>query len=418
MKILLIDKFHYIKGGAQTYYFTLKKILEQNGHEVAVFSMKDDKNESSIYEKYFIEHIDYNQNNNLIVKLKQAFKMIYSKEAAKKLDQLIREFNPDIAHIHVFQHHLSSSIIRTLKKRNIPMIHTVHDLKIICPNYKMLNDQGICQKCHKSKFYQCTLNKCIKNSYLKSFLGTIEAYFSKLINTYKKIDMYIMPSKFYESKFLEFGFNQEKMHFLPNFLVGDEFTPKYQYGSYFSYIGRLSEEKGIITLLKSMKDVKGHLKVIGTGPLEEKLKELIVELKLENRVELVGFKSNDELKELINHSQFIVVPSEWYENAPYTILEALALGKVIIGADIGGIPEFIEEGRNGFLFEAGNELDLVNKINLVINQEELLLRMSKHSRSIFEERYNDEAHYQEIMKFYKEVLYSPNKTSKFLSLEA
>lgn len=403
MKVLAVNKFYYIKGGSETYYFGLKNLLESRNNEVIPLSMKDEKNEKTSYSDFFIDNIDYSKLKNFS-KLKGAIKILYNFQAKRNISKLIIKEKPDIVHLHIFQHQISPSIIKAIKKHGLPIVYTTHDLKAICPNYKMLNKGKICEKCKKYKYYNCFINSCVKNSYMKSLISVLEGYLHKILKTYDYIDKYIAPSIFYKDKLIEFGVEKEKVIYVPNFIDTNLYIPKYEFEDYFIYLGRISEEKGIKTLIDAMKCVsKSKLKIIGTGDkLEEELKLYVRELKLDN-IEFLGFKSGDELLEIVRNSKFMVIPSEWYENAPMSVLEAMALGKPIIGANIGGIPEMITK-NNGFIFKSGDSIDLANKINKMLNDDERIIEMGKNSRKYVEKYFDENTHYNNIMEIYKQLI--------------
>lgn len=405
MKILMANKFFYIKGGSETYYFSLKKMLEENGHEVIDFSMKNEKNFESKYEKYFVNEVDYNKKQSIFSKVKSGLKIIYSFEAKRKIEKLIKETKPDIAHLHIFQHQLSLSIVDVLKKYNIPIVYTAHDLKMLCPNYKMLDNNGqICEKCKGGKYNKCLKNKCIKKSTIKSAIGMLEANLNKLRKSYEKIDYIITPSKFYENKFIEFGVDSKKVIHIPNFL--DETEPEYDKlnnQNYFLYFGRLSEEKGIMTLVKAAEKSGINLKVVGTGHLKEEIEKYVRSNKLSN-IEILGFKSGKELNTLIANSQAVILPSEWYENGPYSAIESLRLSRPLIGSNLGGIPELIEDGKNGYIFEHGNIDELSQKLDIMKNKSEAeLKKMQEKSKNIFFKEYTKKVHYKKLEKIYNLV---------------
>lgn len=405
MKILMVNKFFYIKGGSETYYFSLKELLEKNGHEVIDFSMKDEKNFDSSYSNYFVDAVDYNKKQSLFSKIRSGLKIIYSFEAKRKLEKLIKETKPDIAHLHIFQHQLSLSILDVLKKYNIPVVYTAHDLKMICPNYKMLNNDGkVCEKCKNGKYYNCLKYKCMKQSTIKSFIGMSEAYINKWRKAYEKIDYIITPSKFYKDKFIEFGINPNKITHISNFLTTDEIEYDcLKDKDYYLYFGRLSEEKGIMTLINASKETGIQLKIVGTGPLKEEIDSYISDNNL-NNIETLGFKAGKELYTLVANSKAVVLPSEWYENGPYSAIEALKLKKPIIGSDLGGIPELIDEGKNGLIFQHANINSLVEKIQMFekINNDEIL-EMGKNSNIKFNESYTNSKHYQMINEIYNKL---------------
>lgn len=405
MKILNINKFYYRKGGSEAYYFALADLLRENNHEVIPFSMKDNKNYETKYSKYFIENISY-ENMGIKEKAINGAKLIYSFEAKKKVKNIVNDNTPDIAHLHIFQHQLSPSILKEIKKNGTYVVNTVHDLKVICPNYKMLNDGEICEKCKSDKFINCFKSKCIKGSTVNSMLNTIEAYTHRILKSYDYVDKFICPSKFYMNKFIEFGIPKEKVVHIPNFVDVSKFNPNYEHEDYFVYFGRLSEEKGINTLIKSMKYVnKSKLIIVGKGPIEKELKEFVVKEKIKN-VEFVGFKTGNELENIIKKSRFIVIPSEWYENAPMSIIEAMAYGKAVLGSNIGGIPEFIEDNHTGMIFNTKDEIDLASKINHLIDEEKQTIEMGKNARIRAEKLYDKIVHYEKIMDLYNQVMNS------------
>ncbi len=412
MKVLLVNKFFYIKGGSETYYFSLKKLLQDNGHEVIDFSMKDDKNYESEYSEYFIDSIDYNGSQSVGSKGKIAGKIIYSFEAKRKIEQLIKATKPDIVHLQIFQHQMSPSILDVFKKYDIPVVYTAHDMKMVCPNYKMLNGSGICEDCKEGKYINCLKNSCVKESKAKSLINTIECYFHKYKNSYGIIDKVITPSKFYRDKFVEFGVENERVKYIPNFLKEDKYVPQYECKDYFLYFGRLSEEKGIKTLLDAMKLNDYQLKIVGTGPLQEELAEYINSSGLNERVVMEGYKSGAELEALVKDSMAVIVPSEWYENAPYSVIESMAQGKAIIGADIGGIPELIEENINGHIFKSKDSNELNEKMKKLVDNKEKLAFFGQMSRKKFQEEFTEEKHLKEILKVYDEAIKNHKNTYK------
>ena len=401
MKILMVNKFYYIKGGSETYYFALKRLLESKGHSVIDFSMKDEKNFDSPYSDYFVENIDYNALGNDWTKIRAGFNIIYSVEAKRKFEQLVKDTKPDLVHLHIFQHQISPSILDIIKKYNLPTVYTAHDLKMLCLNYKMLQHGKICEECKGGKYYHCVLNKCVKNSFVKSSVNVIEGYIHKWRRSYDAIDKIITPSAFYKRKFEDFGVESDKVIHIPNFL--DTYKPKINRNEevYYLYFGRLSEEKGIFTLLQAFQKLSLNLYIVGIGPLEKNVEEYIRQNKMRH-VQLLGFKSGQELKDIVGNAKAIILPSEWYENGPYSAIEALQLGRPIIGADIGGISELVDE--NGFLFRSGEVMDLTEKIQKIDKMsKEKYSKLEVASEKLFKKSYTAEKHYQKIEKIYLEL---------------
>lgn len=403
MNVLLVNKFYYIKGGSETYLFALEEELRKKKHNVFPFAMQDDKNNEAITSEYFVNNIDYG-NSSFLKKIGLSAKIVFSREAYKKMNSLLDRYQIDIAHLNIFQHQLSPSILYPIKKRNIPIIYTVHDLKVMCPNYKMLTKGSICEKCINGKYYNVVLNKCTKDSLLGSTVNMVESYVHSFLGIYKNlIDIFITPSKFYREKMIEWGFPPEKIIHIPNFVEPNKFSPSWKYEDYFLYFGRLSEEKGIFTLLKAINEAKTNIKVkiAGSGPLQEKLESFIKEKNLSSKVELLGFKSGNELEELIKNSKAVIMPSEWYENGPLSLIESFAYGKLVIGSNIGGIPEHIDEDINGFLFEPKNYHELasiIDKVNLF--EYKRLRDMGDSARKKVEDIYNNQYYMKNLLEAY------------------
>lgn len=403
MKILQVNKFFYRKGGSEAYLFSLIGGLKGYGHSVAEFAMCDEKNHESDWSKFFVSPVNY-ETKRKVEKISVAGKIIYSIEAKKKISQVLDIFKPDLVHLHIFQHQLSASILPEIKKRNIPIVYTAHDLKSICPNYKMLSHGVVCEACKGHKYYQCLKNKCVKESYLKSFINVIEMYFHHWRKYYDLIDLIITPSNFYRKKLVEWRFPADKVIHVPNFIDEKQIIPHYEHNGYFIYLGRLSEEKGVLTLVKAMAKVpKGRLVIVGTGPLEDEIKRQIAAQNLSN-IQMVGFQSGDALNSYIANSMFSVMPSEWYENGPISLLENFACGKPVLGANMGGIPENITHGKDGLIFRSKDSGDLADKINFMLDNPEKLPEMGKLARKKVEKLYTKKKHFENILGIYNKLV--------------
>lgn len=403
MNILSVNKYFFLKGGAETYYFLLNKLLQEKGYDVTTFSMKDKRNAASPFENYFVDSIDYYE-KNIFKKMHYASKVIYSIEAKKKIGRLIRDTNPELVHLQNFYHQLSPSILHEIKKYNLPVVFTAHDLKLLCPNYQMLCKGEICEKCKGHKYYQCVLNRCLKDSTAASLVSMAEMYFHQMLKSYDNIDIIITPSAFYRSKFIEFGFSPEKVVHIPNFIETQRYKPNYCSNGYIAYFGRLSKEKGILTLIKAMKEIKNtELYIIGDGPLRAEIEKYTEEAGMGN-VKLLGFKSGEELDSLIRNCYFTVLPSEWYENAPLSVLEAMACGKAVIGADIGGIPELVQHGRTGLIFESKNSEQLSEQLNDLCTHPQRVMEMGREARRRVEREFGENEHFEKIEGIYKRLL--------------
>ncbi len=330
-KILSINNYHYRRGGSDVVYLAHAALMEDLGWENGFFSMKHPKNLETPWSRFFVDEIEFGHAYSLPAKAAMATKVVYSFEARRKLRRLLAEFPADVAHLHCVYHHLSPAIIPVLAGAGIPVVMTAHDLKLACPAYKMFNKTGICERCKGGNFLNVVRHRCIRDSLAASAIVAVETGVHRLLKTYRKLSKVVVPSRFFLQKFVEWGWPADAFVYIPNFVDAERFAPNFEPGKYFVYCGRLSPEKGVATLLRAAKAAGAALKVVGTGPMEAELKSLQQELC--GDVEFLGYRSGGELHGLIRGARAVVLPSEWYENAPMNVLESFALGKPVIGAD-------------------------------------------------------------------------------------
>lgn len=403
MKILLVNKFLYPKGGDAICTLDTGNLLSQKGHQISYWGMNHPDNPDYTNKNLFVNYVDLVNGGGFWRQIKTAINILYSYEAKQKIRKVIEANRPDIVHLNNFTHQISPSILDVFDKYGIPTVMTMHDYKLICPAYTMFNKAQVCEKCKGGKFYHCFINKCTHNSRVKSFVNMLEMYLHhKILHIYNKIDVFISPSMFLRDKLKEMGFRYE-IKYLPNFTDLDSFQPQSKWDdNCIVYFGRLSNEKGLFTLLEAVKDINVQLKIIGDGPIRTQLEEKTVAEKISNVV-FTGYKKGEELKREIQNAVATIAPSEWYENNPRTIIESFALGKPVIGARIGGIPELVEDGKTGYTFKAGNADDLRAKIMLLVENPDKAVKMGQAARKYVEQNNNPEKYYRELMEVYKMV---------------
>ena len=262
MRILLINKFLFPKGGDAISTLAIGSLLSAKGHKVFFWGMKHTANPKYPYSEYFIENIDYDESMSIMDKIFTALKVLYSLEAKRKIEELVKGIKPDVVHLNNFAHQISPSILHIFQKYNIPTVMTMRDYKLVCASYSMLVGGKPCELCKRGRYYFCFLKKCVKGSYGKSLLNTIEMYLHhKVFNIYSLIDIYISPSIFLKDKVKELGFKQ-KVEYLPNFIDLKDFVPDYNCGDEFCYFGRLSKEKGLFILDFIRKKILKQLKFL------------------------------------------------------------------------------------------------------------------------------------------------------------
>ncbi|MCC8169699.1 MAG: glycosyltransferase [Oscillospiraceae bacterium] len=376
MKILFANKYLYPRGGAETYMLKLGKYLEDMGHEVEYFGMYDERNVVSNSAGAYTSNIDFHKPS--VKYITYPFSIIYSFKAAKKIREIIEKFKPDVVHLNNFNYQLTPSILYEIKKHNIPIVYTAHDVQLVCPNHRMKNDyvDGLCRRCGNGKFGECVKNRCVHGSLMRSAIGAAESWIYRKRHTYRVIDKVVCPSKFMETELLRNPDLAGRTVTLYNFI--DEIKPSgAERENYVLYFGRYSEEKGIRTLIKAARALPEIQFVFaGRGELEPEISEV-------PNIRSVGFKSGAELNEIIEKAAFSVLPSEWSENCPFSVMESQTLRTPVIGACIGGIPELIEDGVTGLLFESGNAAELTEKIRYLHTNQEVCRRMSENCGELF-----------------------------------
>lgn len=401
MKILLINKYYYVKGGADRHVLLLQELLERNGHEVIIFSMNDPKNEPSRYAKHFVSNVDFEHVRGGKEGLRTVGRMLFSWEARRNVARLIADTKPDIAHIHNIYHQISPSILPLLRQNSIPIVQTLHDYKLICPNYSLFTEGNICERCKSHKYYNAIRHRCIKDSVSASTLAAVEMSLHKLLGLYERhVNIFISPSAFLMNTVRSWGFTNLDIRQLPYFMDATG-TPNTKPGTYLLYFGRLSREKGVDTLLEAMDGITTPLKIVGTGPQEHTLRLYAKEHSITN-VEFLGFKQGQELHDLVRNAMGIVVPSRWHENYPFVILEAFAAGKAVIGTRRGGIPELVKDGERGLLCGAGSPEALQNTIREFAASPSRIQDWAEHAYA-FIQTHRSEQFYPKLMKIYADA---------------
>jgi len=372
-KLLLVNKFYHDKGpagGVGRYLVQEEEDLRTAGWDVIPFAMADEHARPSPWDRYFVRARDYSRARYGAGAAGDALSLIWNREAARNLDALLRETRPDVAHLHNIYHHLSPSLLPVLRRHGVPVVMTLHDLRLLCPAIHMLRDGEVCERCKGGNLHQAVLGKCVKDSRAASLLAAVETAHQRGRGLYENgVQKFICPSDFYRRKFIEWGYPADKLMHLPNFVDLDFWHPAAipaaaGQDSYI-YFGRISREKGLRFVLEAQKlwedgyragtIVEPPLKLLvaGSGPCEGNLKAKAAQLNLET-IKILGPLGIEDLRRYLGRSRFSVLPSIWYENGPMAALESLAVGIPLVGSAIGGIPEMITDGVTGFVTACGD----------------------------------------------------------------
>lgn len=399
MNIVIANNYYYLRGGSEKVFFDELNLLKEKGHKVAPFSVND-RNSISAFGNCpeFPDDIRH---------IERILSYFWNREASNKLELLLSKNRYEIFHGHNIHSRLTHATTLKARERGLKVVITLHDMKYVCPHYTMLSHGTICEDCNGGRYFKAILNKCHKDSYLASLIVASELYFFNVLHLQEKVDSFIAPSNFLKNKYLEMGF-KGRIDYLPNFIninVSHKIKNFNNQNSHYLYVGRLSYEKGIMTLLEAFKISNRLLKIAGDGPLKTHIEEFIKINNLEQRIFLLGYLNSDRVYEELVSSKALIVPSEWYENAPLSILEAMALGVIVIGSNIGGIPEMIHDFKNGILFKPGDYNDINNALDKFESfSERELSEMRNYSNMLINTTFSKEEHYKKLINIYEKVL--------------
>lgn len=409
MNILIANWSWYQSGGDWSYIDSICNLYESKGHKIIPFSVHNDKNFDTPFKKYFLTGIDYKAfYNNLKIKsgIELISKTIYSTEARRKLIELLSENHVDVAQLHNINNYHTPSIIPVLKRAGIPIVWRILDYKLICPNNTFLSNDKVCEDCFRHKYYKCVIKRCKKNSMPASALMALESYFYYILPFYKQVDLFLFQSEFTRDMFLKYGFDEKRTHIIENPYNCADIKPIYAGKRYVLYFGRISKEKGILTLLKAMKLIPEiELKIVGDGPEYESCNDYVKVNGITN-ITFTGAKWNMDLVPYIENCEFVIVPSEWYEPSPYVILQSFSFGKPVIASNIGGLKDMIKNRKTGLQFNVGDFHDLSESIKYLFQSEELIRSMGMAARQQVETINNPERYYTDTNNIFNKLINS------------
>jgi len=351
--LLSINNYFYPRGGAEVLFLEQNRLFEHAGWQVVPFAMRHPQNLPTPWADYFPDEIEFGRSYGLGTKLLHAQRVVFSLQSRRKMHDLLERVRPRIAHAHNIYHHLSPSILPTLRKAGIPVVMTVHDLKLACPAYTMMAANKPCERCRGGRIHNVAVHRCIKGSLGLSSLIMVETFVHRLLRLYDaNVSRFVVPSRFVLDKLVAWGWAPDRFAHIPNFVDVERFAADRPIGDRFVYCGRLQNLKGVETLVRAAAVAKRPLTIVGSGPEERRLRTLSAELRAD--VEFLGHLPKEALAGVVQSARAVVVPSEVNENSPLALLEGYAAGRPVIGARIGGIPELVREEETGVLFPSGD----------------------------------------------------------------
>jgi glycosyltransferase involved in cell wall biosynthesis len=421
MRVLQVNKFFYEKGGTERYFFSVSRALERRGHTVVHFSMRHPDNLASPYSDYFVSSREYSNRGGKFNDISDGLSFIRSREAARNIARLVGKTRPDVAHLHNIYHQITPSILPVLRGAGIPVVMTLHDHKLICPNYSLFDGRTYCYRCRGGRFHRAAATRCNEGSFARSLLLSIEAYWQKFTRVYDGVGVFVAPSRYMRGMFLAEGYSPDRVVYIPPFVGADESTPKVgpagptRQGKgaecavepppdrFILYFGRLGAEKGLFSLLDAVSGLGDvPLVVCGDGPLRRSLEARAAKT-VPGRIRFMGHLGMSGVDAVVRRASAVVLPSIAAENAPYTVLEAMAAGVPVIVSNVGGLPELAEAG-GGLVFTAGSAGELAERIREVWENPTLASEMGAKGRRFVSEELREDRHIARLENVYRKAV--------------
>lgn len=405
MNIIVANNYLYMRGGSERVMFDEMAWLRGQGHNIMAFGRLQDECAHLPHHDLFPPIVDFNLVSGA-AKVKASMNVVYNADTQQLFSQFIRRTSPDFIHAHNIYAGLTTAVLDAARRAGVPSLVTLHDYKLACPSYTMMNHGRPCRRCVGRSFLLCLLTRCHKGSLPVSLISTLEASFNQWLGKWRQARFLICPSRFLRELIVEHGYPADQVRYLPNGIDPDKFKPTWEDNGYCLYLGRLSHEKGIGTLVRAMQGVKMPLRIVGDGPERQALESFVLANDM-NHVRFEGYQQGESLARLVQQASFVVVPSEWYENASMAVLETMAYGKAIIASRIGGIPEQVEDGGTGILVEPGNVEQLREAMVKLSENPPLRLALGRAGRERLEKHFSLQLHGERLLQLYEEALGKP-----------
>jgi len=404
-RVLHVNKFLYRRGGAEGYMEDVAALQVSAGYQVEFFGMRHPDNEPRALEAWFPPHMEFEPPPaSAFGKASAVGRMLWSHSAAKGMDTVLDHFRPDVVHLHNIYHQLSPSILRPLAKRGIPAVMTLHDYKLACPTYQLLDHGEICEACVGGHFHHAALRRCKDGSLAASMAAAAELSLHTRFGAYRPVTLFVCPSRFLKAKMTAAGVFPDRLRWVHHFIDADSVEVKDTAGGGVAFAGRLSHEKGVDTLIKAvgLMTADATLDIAGDGPQRGDL-EALAATAAPGRVKFHGRLPKAALYELLRASAVAAVPSRWFENQPMAVLEAFASGLPVVGSSLGGIPELIEPGVDGLLAPANDPEAWAGALSELLDDPGRALAMGRSARAKIEQDFRPELHLAQLAGIYDEA---------------
>jgi glycosyltransferase involved in cell wall biosynthesis len=397
--VLLVNNYAHVRGGSDRCFLDQRRLLAERGHRVWTLATRppagDAPEGATLLEPLELER----------PRAADLWRFHFSRAARRAVERILASPPlPDLAHLHIYHGQITASILRPLRRAGIPIVHTLHEYRLACPVSTFVSRGAPCEACHGGAFWRALPRRCNRGSLARTLVSVSESYLSRALGTRSAVDLFLAPSEFLRKKMIAHGLAPERILSLPNFVDAARIAPARGPGEHFLYAGRLERLKGVLTLARAARAVRGlPLFLAGDGTARAEL-EALVRTEGLSHVRLLGHQDSAALERLIRAARCVVVPSEWLENLPLAVLEAMACARAVIGARIGGIPELVVDGETGFLVPPGDEAALAERLRWAAEHGAECERLGQRARARVEAEFSAEAHYPRLMDAYRRLL--------------
>ncbi len=402
MRVVFANNYCYLRGGCERVLFDEMSWLQAHRSAPLLFGRARPGDNSRPHSELFPRLVEVEQLGP-VGKGRAALNIIYNRRTGNRFKAFLQRTKPDLVHFHNIYAGLTTAVMDACHSLDLPCVLTLHDTKLACPSYLMLNHGRRCKLCLGGKFYHCLMTGCHKNSRAVSLVSTVEAYFNEWLGKYLQADLLIAPSRFVLEQMVAQGIPKWKLRYIANGIDPARYVPSSEERGYVLFFGRLSPEKGVHVLVDAVAGTCLPTRIVGEGPESDRL-VMLAQARSASNVSFEGYKTGEELANLVRGATMVVVPSECYENASLTILETMAYGKPVIASRLGGIPEQIIDGQTGLLFEPGNVEQLRELITKLASDHKRRREMERQARARVETEFSLERHCQSLLEVYQEAI--------------
>ncbi len=414
-KVLVVNKFHFLSGGAERYFLSIAEALRARGVGAIPLSIRYSETLPTPYERYFVEPAIPEQAARIartkpgfMGQLRLAQQVIYNPRVKEAVRKIHEDFHPDVAYLLNINNHLSPSVIDACIQYGVPVVMRLSDFNLVCASNMYYRDGHPCMDCKKG-FHHALIHRCVHGSLARTAVGVFANSVHRWIGVYQRVSAFVTPTHFMKNELRELGFPSDRIFQINTFASPEpDLEPDFERPSII-YVGRFVEYKGghlaIRAFAQSRCRQRVRLVLVGDERDEEsvRLKRLVEELRCPN-VEFVPFESQKQkVVERIQRSLFVLVPSLFYENLPNVILEAFSCGRPVVATRFGSIPEVVQDGKNGLLFEYGNAADLSSKIDSLVENESFRWRLGKNATEAVLSDYSEDQHLRNLMQVFEDA---------------